>query len=65
MYYDIKGPLKSPAVNPLPVKSIGKSVLGIFERVLVTPVRIIEPMVKPFSKEQSGEEDVPAPPPQP
>ncbi len=65
MYYDIKGPLKGPDVQPLPVKSIGKSVLGIFERVLVTPVRIIEPMVKPFSKEQSGEVAVPAPAPAP
>jgi len=58
IYYDIKGSLKKPDVKPLPVQSIGKSVLGIFERVLVTPIRIVEPMVKPFASKKGKERSV-------
>lgn len=64
MYYDIKGSLKRPEIKPLPVQSIGKSVLGIFERVLVTPVRIVEPMVKPFVEEKNQEENLSEPTPE-
>ncbi|MFQ5585382.1 MAG: AsmA-like C-terminal domain-containing protein [Thermodesulfobacteriota bacterium] len=63
MYYEIKGPLKKPDIKPIPVKSLGKSVFGILQRLLETPVRIVDPIVQPFIKEKKKEED--APPPQP
>jgi hypothetical protein len=46
MYYEIKGSLKKPEVKPIPIKSLGKSVLGIFLRLLETPVKIVEPLIK-------------------
>jgi len=44
MYYDIKGPLKDPKVDPVPVESVGKKILGIFQRILEMPADVIEPL---------------------
>ena len=46
MYYEIKGPLNNPDVEAVPVKSIGLGILGIFQRILETPVEIIKPLVR-------------------
>ena len=43
MYYEIKGPLNNPDVEPVPVKSLGESILGIFKRLLETPVKAVVP----------------------
>ena len=43
MYYEINGPLKNPEVYPVPVKTIGKGILGILQRTIVTPVKILTP----------------------
>ncbi len=44
MYYEIKGPLKNPEVEPIPVKGLGTKVLGIFQRLLTSPIKVIEPL---------------------
>ncbi|MBI5561220.1 MAG: AsmA-like C-terminal domain-containing protein, partial [Deltaproteobacteria bacterium] len=46
MYYSVKGALTDPQVSPLPVESVGKKVLGIFERVLTAPIKVLEPPKK-------------------
>ena len=43
MYYEVTGPLKNPDVYPVPVKTIGKGILGILQRALETPVKILTP----------------------
>ncbi|MEE8574854.1 MAG: AsmA-like C-terminal domain-containing protein, partial [Thermodesulfobacteriota bacterium] len=43
MYYTVKGPLKDPDVTPIPVKSIGKNVFGILQRVIEAPIRFVLP----------------------
>jgi hypothetical protein len=44
MYYELTGPLKEIDINPIPVKGIGKNVIGIFKRILTSPLKIIEPL---------------------
>ncbi|MBI5599068.1 MAG: AsmA-like C-terminal domain-containing protein [Deltaproteobacteria bacterium] len=58
MYYEMKGPLKDPQVVPIPVEGIGKQILGIFERVLTTPIRVMEPLMpeKPEEKQTEGQD---------
>ena len=38
MYYDVKGPLKNPSIEPAPIKSIEKGILGVLERLIEAPV---------------------------
>lgn len=40
LLFKIEGPLKDPEIKPLPVKSVSESVLGMFERLLRTPLRL-------------------------
>ncbi|MBI5875500.1 MAG: AsmA-like C-terminal domain-containing protein, partial [Deltaproteobacteria bacterium] len=46
MYYEIKGPLKNPEVEAIPIKALGEGVWGIFKRTLKLPLDIVEPLVK-------------------
>lgn len=46
MYYEIKGDIKDPQVEPVPIKSLGEKVFGIFLRILETPVEAVRPLVK-------------------
>lgn len=46
MYYEVKGDLKNPDVEAVPIKSLGTGILGIFQRVLELPVDIIKPLMK-------------------
>jgi len=41
MYYELKGDLKDPSVEPVPIKSLGKKVFGIFQRILEAPIEVI------------------------
>ncbi|MBI5234407.1 MAG: hypothetical protein HY880_08640, partial [Deltaproteobacteria bacterium] len=54
MYYEIKGPLKDPNVDPVPIKSIGKNILGIFQRLFEAPIMAITPDRKEEEKEGKG-----------
>lgn len=38
MYYDVTGPLKNPSIEPAPIKSIEKGILGVLERLIEAPV---------------------------
>jgi uncharacterized protein YhdP len=40
--YNVTGPWAEPEVRPVPLESFGKGVLGILERILLTPGKIIE-----------------------
>ncbi len=44
MYYEIKGPLKNPHVEPIPIKGLGTQMLGIFQRLLTSPIKVMEPL---------------------
>lgn len=42
LFFEVEGPLKDPDVTPLPVKTIDKSVIEIFERLLRAPFRLFD-----------------------
>ena len=46
MYYEIKGPLKNPEVEAIPIKALGEGIWGIFKRILELPLDAVEPLVK-------------------
>jgi hypothetical protein len=41
----VRGPLANPRVTPLSPKAVGQRLLGIMERTLKTPFRLIEPIL--------------------
>jgi hypothetical protein len=43
MYFSIEGELKHPDIDSKPVKTIEKGVLGILERLIKTPLRLLKP----------------------
>jgi len=61
LYYKVEGRLKDPRVDPLPVKSVGDKVLGIFERLLTAPAKALEPLA-PAAPPAGGDVDVKEPP---
>ncbi|MBI3398980.1 MAG: AsmA-like C-terminal region-containing protein, partial [Deltaproteobacteria bacterium] len=46
MYYKIKGSLRDPDVEAIPIQALGEGVWGIFKRTLKLPLDIVEPLVK-------------------
>jgi hypothetical protein len=42
-FYRVSGPLSDPTVAPLPVKSMGRNVFGIFKRLLQLPEEVAAP----------------------
>src|SRR6185369_5579346 len=40
-YFEVKGKLGSPNVSAIPVKALGKGVLGIFQRVFQLPAKLV------------------------
>ena len=52
MYYEITGPLKNPHVEPVPVKGLGEKVLGIFQRLLTSPIKAMEPLNREDKKDE-------------
>ncbi len=42
IYFGVEGPLKDAEVSLLPVKSVEEGVLGILERLIKTPIRLLE-----------------------
>lgn len=42
IYFGVEGPLKKAEVSLLPVKSVEEGVLGILERLIKTPIRLLE-----------------------
>ncbi len=45
--YEVKGDLDDPKIEPIPFKAVGEGLIGIFKRLLETPLR-------PFQKHQSN-----------
>lgn len=41
-YFKIKGPFYEPEVQYVPLKNLGKSMIGFFKRLLLTPVRLLQ-----------------------
>ena len=41
-YFKVEGPLKKPAVRYVPLKKIGKNMIGFLTRLLLTPVRLFK-----------------------
>lgn len=62
LYFRVKGPLKDPDINPMPVEQMGKKVFGIFQRLLELPFEMIMPG---STKKKDSEEENGAPQPQP
>ena len=46
MYYTIKGPIKNPDVEAIPIRALGEGVWGIFKRILRLPLDAVEPLVE-------------------
>jgi len=40
-YFEVKGKSSAPNVSAIPVKSLGKGVLGIFKRVFQLPAKLV------------------------
>lgn len=43
MYFDINGPLNDPDIDPLPIISLEKGILGLFQRLLEAPAEALTP----------------------
>jgi hypothetical protein len=43
-YYQVSGSLRDPQVSPIPLKSVGRNVFGIFRRLLEIPEALIGPL---------------------
>jgi hypothetical protein len=41
--FHVTGPLKEPVVTPLPLKSLGRNIFGIFQRILELPAALTAP----------------------
>ncbi|HHD10927.1 MAG TPA: hypothetical protein ENK42_00665, partial [Deltaproteobacteria bacterium] len=52
MYYEIKGPLKNPHVEPIPIKGLGTQMLGIFQRLLTSPIKVLEPLNREKNRDE-------------
>lgn len=46
MYYTIKGRLRDPEVEAIPIQAMGEGVFGIFKRILELPLDAVEPLVR-------------------
>lgn len=46
IYFSVEGPLRDAEVSLLPVKSVEEGVLGILERLIKTPIRLLETQEK-------------------
>jgi uncharacterized protein YhdP len=55
MYYEIKGPLKDPNVQAVPIKSLGKGIFGILERAMKLPGQVLTPA--PKKEKDNGNEN--------
>ncbi len=42
MYYEVKGLLKDPSIEPAPIKSIEKGILGVLERLIEAPAEAVK-----------------------
>lgn len=49
MYFGVDGDIKDPLILPKPITTIEKGVLGILQRIIETPQRLLEPDKKPPS----------------
>ncbi len=54
MYYEIKGPLKDPDVQAVPIKSLGKGIFGILERTMKLPGQVLTPGKMNGEKKNNG-----------
>ena len=59
-YYQVSGSVKDPQVTPIPLKSVGRNVFGIFRNLLGIPEALIGPLedlppqpIKPDEKDKS------------
>ena len=43
-YFQVSGPLHDPQVTPIPLRSVGRNVFGIFRRLLEIPEALIGPL---------------------
>jgi len=50
----VKGDLDNPEVSYLPVTSVGSGLLGILERTIKLPVKVIEPLIPAEKKKENG-----------
>ena len=41
-YFTIKGPMKDPEVQIIPIQSVATTVFGILKRIFLTPVRLFD-----------------------
>ncbi len=46
MYYNLTGPVRDPDVDPIPLRGMSERVIGVFQRLLEAPVRVLEPKGK-------------------
>ncbi|RJQ78149.1 MAG: hypothetical protein C4519_12355 [Desulfobacteraceae bacterium] len=51
----VRGPLTNPNVTPLSPKAVGSRLLGIMERTLETPFKLIEPILPSSRKGEQGQ----------
>jgi uncharacterized protein YhdP len=58
-YVEVKGDFSNPKVKHIPLKSMGRGLLGMIKRVLETPIHAI-PMTKEWV-ESGGDESIPFP----
>jgi len=42
-YYTVKGDMNDPEITAVPFESLGKGILGVFKRLLLTPQEILSP----------------------
>jgi len=59
-YYQVSGSLRDPQVTPIPLRSVGRNVFGIFRNLLGIPEALIGPLegepppsIKPDEKDKS------------
>ncbi len=50
----IRGNIDDPAISPLPPSEVGAGMLGLLERILKTPVKVIEPVIGGLEPDRSG-----------
>ncbi len=57
LYYTIKGPLRTPLVEPAPIKNIQKGIIGKIERLITSPIKIIQMGSDMLGNKEMGEKD--------
>ncbi len=57
LYYTIKGPLKTPSVEPARIKNIQKGILGKIERLITSPIKVIQMGSDILVPKDKGEDD--------